>query len=92
MAVGDAHVFPSFLAPALTQVSFQSHRLLFSHASEVRGENTDWLGQNVIFINPFPNNSGFAYLQKKSFENTVEKGQIACNENFSFSHSVFYPF
>ena len=32
MAVGDAHV--------LTQLSFQSHQLLFSHASaEVRGEN-----------------------------------------------------
>ena len=41
MAVGDAHVFPGFLTPVLTQLSFQSHRLLFSHASaEVRGENT----------------------------------------------------
>ena len=41
MAVGDEHVFPGFLTPILTQISFQSHRLLFSHASpEVRGENT----------------------------------------------------
>ena len=41
MAVGDLHVFPGFLTPILTQISFQSHRLLFSHASaEVRGENT----------------------------------------------------
>ena len=41
MAVGDAHVFPGFLTPVLTQLSFQSHRLPFSHASaEVRGENT----------------------------------------------------
>ena len=41
MAVGDAHVFPGFLTPVLTQVSFQSHRLLFSHASaEMTGENT----------------------------------------------------
>ena len=41
MAVGDAHVFPGFVTPVLTQISFQSHRLLFSHASaEVRGENT----------------------------------------------------
>ena len=31
-------VFPGFLTPVLTQLSFQSHRLLFSHASaEVRG-------------------------------------------------------
>ena len=40
MAAGDAHVFPGFLTPVLTQLSFQSHRLLFSHASEVRSENT----------------------------------------------------
>ena len=41
MAVGDAHVFPGFLIPVLTRISFQSHRVLFSHSSgEVRGENT----------------------------------------------------
>ena len=41
MTVGDAHVFPGFVTPVLTQLSFQSHRLLFPHASaEVRGENT----------------------------------------------------
>ena len=40
MVVGDAHVFPGFLTPVPTQLSFQSHQLLFSHASaEVRGEN-----------------------------------------------------
>ena len=38
MAVGDEHVFPGFPKPVLTQVSFQSHRQLFSHASEERGE------------------------------------------------------
>ena len=41
MAVGDAYVFPGFLTPVLILLFFQSHRLLFSHASaEVRGENT----------------------------------------------------
>ena len=41
MAVGDAYVFPGFLTPVLTQISFQSHRLLFSHTSaEMRGGNT----------------------------------------------------
>ena len=41
MEVGDARVFPGFLTPVLSQLTFQSHRLLFSHASaEVRGENT----------------------------------------------------
>ena len=33
MAVGDAHVFPGFLTPVLTQIFFQSHQLLFSNAS-----------------------------------------------------------
>ena len=33
MAVGDAHVFPGFLTPVLTQISFESHQLLFSHVS-----------------------------------------------------------
>ena len=41
MAVDDAQVFHGFLTPVLTQLSFQTHRLLLSHASaEVRGENT----------------------------------------------------
>ena len=41
MVVGDAYVFPGFLTLVPTQLSFQSHRLLFSHASaEVRGKNT----------------------------------------------------
>ena len=39
MEVGDTHVFPGFLTSGLTQLSFQSHRPLFSHAAaEVRGE------------------------------------------------------
>ena len=39
MAVGDANVFPGFLTQVLTQLSFQSQRLLFSHASaDVRGK------------------------------------------------------
>ena len=34
------HTFPGFLIPVLTQLSFQSHRLFFSHASaEVRSKN-----------------------------------------------------
>ena len=41
MAVNDAHVFPNFLTPVLTQRSFHSHKLLFSHASaEDGGEKT----------------------------------------------------
>ena len=39
MAVCDACVFPGFLTPVLTPLSFQSHRLLFSHPSKVRDKN-----------------------------------------------------
>ena len=39
MAVGDVFMFHGFLTPVLTQFSYQSHRLLFSHASaKARGE------------------------------------------------------
>ena len=34
----------------------------------------------------------FTCLQYKSLENNVRKGEIANNEQFLFSHSVFYPF
>ena len=41
MAVGDAHVFPGFLKPVVTQLPFESDQLLFSHASaEMSGKNT----------------------------------------------------
>ena len=40
MAVGDAHVLPSFLTPVLTQLYFRSHRVLLPHAfAEVRGQS-----------------------------------------------------
>ena len=39
MAVNDAQVFPGSLISVRTQLSFLSHRLLFSNASEVRGVN-----------------------------------------------------
>ena len=40
MVASDAHVFPGFLTEVLTKISYQSHQLLFSHASaEVSGKN-----------------------------------------------------
>ena len=42
----------------------------------------------VFLLNPFPNKPlFFPYLQHKSFENAVGKGEIACNEQFlPFQH------
>ena len=45
MAVDDAHVFPGFLPPVLTQLSFQSHRLLFLTC--FRGERRKYAGKTV---------------------------------------------
>ena len=40
MEVCETHMFPGFLTPVLTQLSFQSNLLLLSHAlAEVRGKN-----------------------------------------------------
>ena len=40
MAVSDAHVFPGFLTPVLTQLFFPKPPTTFPHAStEVRGKN-----------------------------------------------------
>ena len=42
---------------------------------------------------PFPKQTLYlTCLQDKYFENTVRKGEIALMSNFSFSHSVLYPF
>ena len=38
LEVGDAYLFPGFPTPVLTQMSFQSHPLLFLHALGVRAE------------------------------------------------------
>ena len=46
MVVGDAHVFPGSLTSILTQLSFPSHRLLFSHAP-CRGEWWKHAGKKV---------------------------------------------
>ena len=49
-----------------------------------------WSGQRLT---GFPKQAlVFTCLQYKSFEITVGKGEIAVTSNFSFSHSVFYPF
>ena len=46
MVAGDAHVFPGFLTSVPTQLSFQSHRLLFPHAFS-RGKRRKYAGKKV---------------------------------------------
>ena len=43
------HMFPGFLTPVSTQLSFQSHRLLFSHASaEMRAKIPQKVRLNLV--------------------------------------------
>ena len=44
-------------------------------------------------VNPLPNNTlFFICFQYESFENTVGKGELAHNEQFLLTHSVFCQF
>ena len=43
-------------------------------------------------VNPFPNNPWFLRVCSTSLLKTLGKGEIACNRQFSFSHSLFYLF
>ena len=46
-----------------------------------------------IFVNPFPHNDSFWHPWKTSLLKTLwEKEKLLVTSNFSFSHSVFYPF
>ena len=61
-----------------------------------KGENTDkCLDMRHVALKkkgggliPYPNTC----LQYKSFENLCKKEKLLLTSNFSFSHSVFYPF
>ena len=44
-------------------------------------------------VNPFPNKPWFFRVYSTSFLKTLwEKEKLVITSNFSFSHSVFYPF
>ena len=46
-----------------------------------------------LVFNPFPNKPWFLRVCSKSLLKTLwEKGKLLVTSNFSFSHSVFYPF
>ena len=46
--------------------------------------------ENVDYrINPFPNKPWFSCVCSKSLENTMGKGEIACNEQFLLSPKCF---
>ena len=50
------------------------------------------LVKSLHFYDTLTHSHTMTPLGNKPFENTVGKGEIARNENFSFTHTVFYPF
>ena len=53
----------------------------------------NWTGLQLCCFNPFPNKSWFLRLCNTSLLKTLwEKEKLHVTSNFSFSHSVFYPF
>ena len=47
--------------------------------------------QEAIHLTIFQTSSGFTWLKYKSFENTVGKGEIACDEQFLLFPHCFLP-
>ena len=95
-------VFPGFLIPILTRISFQSHPLLFSRASaEVKGKNTP----EKKFASSGPqthdhqvrswtcsllSHTDGAPVRRRFWKTLLEKEKMLVTSIFSFSHSVFY--
>ena len=51
------------------------------------------INQKYIRLNPYPNKPWFLRVCSKSLLKTLrEKEELLVTSNFSFSHSVFYPF
>ena len=62
--------------------------LLENNVSNTKKDNN----VHYLIFNPFPNKPWFfTYLQYMSFENTVEKGEIARNEQFVLFPQCFLP-
>ena len=71
-----------------TQISLMVIHTFISHSILVVG-----FLQTHFCINPFPNKPWFLPVCSTSFLKTLwEKEKLLMMSNFSFSHSVFYPF
>ena len=102
MEVIDAHAFPAFLTSVLTQISFQSHRILFSHASaEVRRKKyrgkkfcLNWVSNsqlpghdsNMLTTEPPGQSSEILKFVFGCIEKIVRKG-----ENAGYKHFLLFP-
>ena len=88
-----------FRGTASHVLSIKSYKLLIpftKHSRVLTVENQGFkntLEKGEDAVNPIPNKPLFLHVCSTStFENTEGKGEIALNEQFLLSHSVFYPF
>ena len=64
-----------------------------SESVAVTSVNIDCIYDHFIFFNHFPNKPWFLRVCRNSLLKTMwEKEKLLVTSNFSFSHSVFYPF
>ena len=66
---------------------------MFNNVSLSKPKNWNVVQMGTCFGNPFPHNDTFWRLWETILLKTLwEKGKLLVKSNFSFSHSVFYPF
>ena len=83
--------FLAFITPVLTQLSFQSHQLLFLTACSLKFES--YLHCLHMNLNPFPNKPYFFVSWVQVFwKHFWKKEKLLIMSSFSFSHSVFLQF
>ena len=69
----------------------QQLKLVFFRTENIVGREKCWL--SAFSLNPFPNKPWFLHVCSTSLLKTLwEKEKLLVRSNFSFSHSVFYPF
>ena len=82
--------FSHQLWPVVTQLSFQSHQILFSHASaEVKGENTP--ERKFASTGSGTHDHQVMSLTRSPLKTLSEKEKMLVTSIFSFTHNIFYP-
>ena len=79
-------------SPVLTRFSTAVYLLMCENVV-LCGNGLTWIKTFCMCINPFPNKPWFLRVCRTSLLKTLwEKEKLLVTSNFSFSHSVFYPF
>ena len=89
--MGDS-TFPTISAVSDELLGHQHHKYHF-HQNNLNHHGCCNSSGFIISINPFPNKPWFSHVCSTSLLKTLwEKEKLLVTSNFTFSHSVFYPF